>query len=117
MEHLAILEKICDNIFDSMESGTPIYIFSAAIYDTWYHGTELEQNLAKRLVGIWMNELNGRVDDAYRETKYQENRREYDDYCKNWLENSYKNYNDNRGICEALRNILRNRGYGTQGLP
>ena len=62
MEQLRILEKICDNIFDSLESDTAIYIFfnsvNAAIYDTWYDkGTELEKNLAKRLVSLWKPEL------------------------------------------------------------
>ena len=32
MEQLTVLEKICNNLFDSMECGTATYIFAAAIY-------------------------------------------------------------------------------------
>ena len=55
MEQLAIIEKICNNLFDSLEPGTASYIFAAAIYDTWTadNSTQLENNLAKRLIIIW----------------------------------------------------------------
>jgi hypothetical protein len=106
MEQLSILEKICDNITNSLEPGTAIYIFTAAIYDSWWcNGNKLDENLAKRLISLWEVELTGKMYNAYRSTKYQENRPQHDDYYKRWIENSYKKYNDNNGIRCALRNI------------
>jgi hypothetical protein len=116
MEHLTILEKIITNISDTLEHRSSIYIFAAAIYDTWFVGTEFEQNLAKRLVSVWENELNRQVEEGYRRTKYLENRPEFEDYYKKWLERSYKAYDDNKGIQTAVRNILINRKYDIQGL-
>jgi hypothetical protein len=109
MEHLAIFEKIYDNLSNSLEPGTSIYIFSVivtnSIYDNWNTGTDFERALAKRLVSIWEGELGRRMGAAYENTKYQEHRPEYDNFCKKWIEDAYGKYRDNKGICYALRNI------------
>ena len=112
MEQLAILEKICNNLFDSLECGTATYIFAAAIYDTWWHnGTELEKNLAKRLVSLWEGELEVGMMEAYKKTKYDEKRLDQDEYYKKWIESAYITYSDNQGIRCALRQ-LSERKYG-----
>lgn len=106
MEQLAILEKICNNLLDSLERGTATYIFAAAIYDTWWHkGTELEKNLAKRLVSLWEPELEVGMVEAYKKTKYDEKRLEQDEYYKKWIESAYITYSDNQGIRYALQHI------------
>ena len=109
MEHLAIFEKIYDNLSNSLEPGTSIYIFSVivtnSIYDNWDKGPDFERALAKRLVRRWEGELGRRMGTAYENTKYQEYRPEYDNFCKKWIEDAYKKYSDNKGICYALRNI------------
>ena len=107
MEHLAILEKIIDNISDSLEPGTAIYIFAAAIYDDWIsnNSTQLESNLAKRLIKVWKGELEEQMIEAYRKTKYDEKRLEADEYYKKWIENNYKRYNDNEGLKYSLREL------------
>lgn len=54
MEQFTVLEKIFDKFSDTLEPGTAIYIFAAAIYDTWCNnGNKLEENLAQRLVSTW----------------------------------------------------------------
>ncbi len=112
MEHLAILEKICDNISDSLERDTVIYIFANAIYNTWSTSdNKLEENLAKGLVSKWESELTEQMQNSYRETKYQENRLENDDYYKKWIESKYKDYSNNKGIQLALSNIWE-KSYG-----
>ncbi len=112
MEQLTILERICESTFDSLESGTSSYIFAAAVYDTWYASdNKLEKNLAERLVSIWEEELEHRMIQAYRATKYDENRPEQEDYYKKWLESSYNNHSNNQGLRRALINIWEKR-YG-----
>lgn len=105
MEQLAILEKIFNNLFDSLECGTATYIFAAAIYDTWWSGCELEKNLAKRLVSLWEGELEVQMMEAYKKTKYDEKRLEQDEYYKKWIESAYRTYSDNQGIRYALRQL------------
>ena len=108
MEQLAIIEKICDNISDSLEPGTATYIFydsvNAAIYDTWNtdSSTQLENNLAKRLFSVWKAELEYQMIEAYKKTKYNIKRPEPDDYYKNWLESKNKSYKDNEGARRAV---------------
>jgi hypothetical protein len=113
MEHLAIVEKIIDNISDSLEPKTAIYIFAAAIYDDWIadNSTQLENNLAKRLTQVWKEELIYQMIEAYRKTKYDEIRPEADEYYKKWIESHYKLYNDNQGLKYALREIWNDK-YG-----
>jgi hypothetical protein len=104
MEQLAILEKIIDNISDSLEPGTAIYIFAAAIYENWTanSSTQLENNLAKRLISVWKDELNYQMIEAYKGTKYNIKRPESDDYYKSWLESKNKSYHDNEGARRAV---------------
>ena len=104
MEQLAILEKICDNIFDSLEPGTVIYIFAAAIWENWTsnNSTQLENNLAQRLIQVWKAELEYQMIEAYRKTKYDENRPESDDFYKKWLEGRNNLYRDNEGARRAV---------------
>ncbi len=113
MEYLAILEKICDNLYASLEPGTAIYIFAAAIYDTWSapESTQLEKNLAKRLVNLWEAELNTQMLEAYRSTKYYPNRSEPDVYYKNWLKSKDKSYSYNQGASRAVWQILGREGW------
>jgi hypothetical protein len=104
MEQLSILEKICDNLSDSLEPGTAIYIFAAAIYDDWTadSSTQLENNLAKRLITVWKGELEQQMIEAYRKTKYDFKRPEQDNYYKSWLESKNKSYKDNEGARRAV---------------
>lgn len=112
MDQLAILEKICDRVYDSLEPGTAIYMFAAAIYDTWFwKGTDLEKNLAKRLTGIWEGELEERMIEAYKKIKNDEGRLEQEDYYRNWINSSYMTHNTNNGIRRALECIWERR-YG-----
>lgn len=115
MEQLAILEKIFENLSDTIEPGTATYIFAAAIYDTWCNsGNKLEENLAQRLVSTWEVELEEKMVEAYKKTKYDENRPEPDEYYKRWIVSCYSNeYSNNLGIRRALRNLWEVRkGYG-----
>lgn len=105
MEHLAILQKINDNIYDTLEPRTSIYIFAAAIYDTWNNGVELEKNLANRLVEVWQEYLNETIDMKYAETKYLNNRPTYELFCKQTIEQLFIDYKDNNGIKKALKAI------------
>ena len=109
MENLAIFEKIHDNLSNSLELGTSIYIFGVivtnSIYDNWNTCTDFERALAKRLVSIWEGELGRSMDVSYENTRYQEHRPEYDNFCKKWIEDAYVKYHDNRGIRYALKNI------------
>ena len=113
MEQLAIIEKICDNLFDSLEPGTAIYIFAAAIYDNWasYSSTQLENNLAKRLVTLWKAELEERMTEVYRKTKYDSKRPDADEYYKKWIDGCYIKYSDNEGLKSALEILWKDR-YG-----
>lgn len=113
MEHFTILEKICNNLPNSLEPGTTIYIFSAAIYDTWSNGTELEQNIAKKLITLWQSHLTITLTENYKKTKHHKNRPEYDNYCKKWIESKYKEYNDNKGIGCALKYLWESK-YGSR---
>jgi hypothetical protein len=113
MEQLAILEKICDNIFDTLEPGKTTYIFAAAIYDTWTadSSTQLENNLAKRLVTLWKADLEERMVEAYKKTKYDSKRPEADDYYKKWLEDRNNLYRDNEGARRAVWRLWEDK-YG-----
>jgi hypothetical protein len=106
MEQLAIIEKIIANISDSLEPGTAIYIFAAAIYENWTanNSTQLESNLAKRLIAVWKAELEIQMVEAYKATKYNSKRPEADDYYKKWLEGRNNLYRDNEG---ARRTVWR----------
>ncbi len=113
MEQLAILEKIIDNISDSLEPGTAIYIFSAAIYEDWTAGssTQLENNLAKRLITLWKAELEYQMIEAYKGTKYDSKRPEPDDFYKKWLEGRNNLYRDNEGVRRAVWQLWESK-YG-----
>lgn len=113
MEQLAIIEKICDNISDSLEPGTTTYIFAAAIYDTWTtdSSTQLENNLAKRLVTLWKAELEIQMIEAYKKTKYDFKRPEQEDYYKSWLESKNKSYHNNEGVRRAVWQLWESK-YG-----
>jgi plasmid maintenance system killer protein len=83
MDHLSILEKI---------------------YDNWWPLTssDLEQNLAKRLVMIWKDELEARMIESYRTTRHQQNRLEQDEYYKKWIDGHYMLHIKHKGLQNAL---------------
>lgn len=113
MEQFAIVEKIIDNLSDSLEPGTAIYIFAAAIWEDWIadNSTQLESNLAKRLIQVWKGELEYQMIEAYRGTKYNEKRPEADDFYKKWLEGKNKLYKDNEGLRRAIWQLWESK-YG-----
>lgn len=112
MEQLAVLDRIFDNIIDTMEPDTAIYMFAAAIYDTWSStGNDIEKNLAARLVHMWQCELENDMMDAYRLTKYDKERLEKDDHYKRWIEGRYKTYSNHKGLQRALIKLWESK-YG-----
>ena len=120
MEQLAILDKIFENFNDTSESGTATYIFAAAIYDTWCNSdNKLEKNLAQRLISAWEIELEEKMIEAYKKTKYDENRPEPDGYYKKWIDSCYSNeYHNHLGLRRALINLWEvKKGYGIKLWP
>jgi hypothetical protein len=113
MEQFTIVEKIINNISDSLEPGTAIYIFAAAIYDDWSadNSTQLENNLAKRLFSVWKAELEYQMIEAYKATKYDSKRPEPDDFYKKWLEGRNNLYRDNEGVRRAVWRLWEDK-YG-----
>jgi hypothetical protein len=105
MEYLPILEKICDNAANSITAGTHIYIFAAAIYDTWSMGNELEKNMANRLMLFWKTRLENKLKWEYGCTHSHPNRLNYDVYCKKWVNEQLNIYKDHNGIKTALELI------------
>ncbi len=101
MEHLPILERICNNISDSLEPGKAMYIFAAAICDSWSDdkSTTLERNLVSKLIQTWKTELEQKMVEAY---KKQENFQNEDEYYKKWLESHYKLYHDNHAVRRVI---------------
>ena len=73
MTHLEILDKLCESIGTTLERGSAPYIYSAAIYDTWSVGTDLEKNLIDRLVKFWACELENAMTDGYKNTRHAQN--------------------------------------------
>jgi hypothetical protein len=44
-DHLAILEKLCNNINKLLTPNSPEYLYSAAVAQLWMFGTAFEKNL------------------------------------------------------------------------
>lgn len=109
MDHLAILEKLTENNSDILVRGSALYIYSAAIYDTWSTGSELEKNLINRLLPTWTEDFLHRFDESYRHTKYNAERPERDVYFEKWVADHKKHYSDHRGFVAALEQL---RDYG-----
>lgn len=113
MEQLAIVEKICESGSDVRSIGYPMYMFSAAIYDTWIVGSELEKNLIERFVEDWSATFVVHVKKAYlRATEYNYATKthpphiEYDDFCRDWVNTQKKYYSDHKGMIAALNRVL-----------
>jgi hypothetical protein len=117
MEQLAIVEKIYESGSDVRDTSTPMYIFSAAIYDTWISGSELEKNLIERFVEDWSATFVAHVKKAYlraTEFNYATNMLpphiEYADFCKDWIQNTKKYYSTHKGMIAALDRVIVKEG-------
>lgn len=110
IEHLTILQKLHDSVHDILIHTTATHTYAAAIYDTWSQGTELEKNLANRLVDRWHKVLLGvlTIDYRYHKETYTSfsNLKSHDEYCKNWVESRIKMYAGNAGLQLALQKLL-----------
>jgi hypothetical protein len=114
MEQLAIIEKIYESGSDVRDTSTPMYIFSAAIYDIWISGSELEKNLIERFVEDWSATFVAHVKKAYlRATEFNyatPPHIEYADFCKDWIQKQKKCYSDHKGMIAALNRVLEKEG-------
>ncbi len=113
-DHFSVLQKICENITDSIKPGTAAYIYAAAVYDSWVVGSDLEKNIVNRLVEQWHNALVREMNDTYSQhvatcahfgSRYALKRMSHDEFCKEWVEERKKSYVSNMGLLCALRNI------------
>ena len=102
MEHLEILDKLCECISDTFEKDLPLYMYSAAIYDVWSKGSELEKNLIDRLVKLWAGELENKMREGYKATRHRPERPERADYYKSFIESRKTYYSDHKGLIAAL---------------
>ena len=104
MAHLDIVERICKSndwlYYDNEE--TAMYIYTAAIYDTWSVGTDLEKNLADRLVRLWSDELAQYMSTSYSATKFDDARPERAEFCAKWLESMKRTHDTHAGLLHAL---------------
>lgn len=117
MEQLAIVEKIYESGSDVRDLSTPMYMFSAAIYDTWASGSDLEKNLIERFVEDWSATFVVHVKKAYlRATEYNYATKthpphiDYDDFCRDWVQAQKKYYSDHKGMIAALDRVLVKEG-------
>ncbi len=104
MAHLEIVERICksnDWIYYDNED-MAMYIYSAAIYDTWSVGTELEKNLAERLAQFWSDTLAQYMSTSYSATKFDSERSERAEFCAKWLESMKRTHDTHAGLLRAL---------------
>ncbi len=115
MDHFSILQKICDNITDSLNPGTAAYIYAAAIYDSWVVGTDIEKNIANRLVELWHTELVRKMNDAFSQEKrtwahfgsrYALKQIPHDEFCRTWVDTRIKQFADNKGLRCALQKVI-----------
>ena len=64
-DHLAILEKLCNNINKLLTPNSPEYLYSAAIAQLWMHGSPLEKNLyntfTERIYKEFVKNLNRQI--------------------------------------------------------
>ena len=114
MEQLAIVEKICESGSDVRNPSSPMYMFSAAIYDTWIVGSELEKNLIERFVEDWSIQFIQHMKKVYlRATEFNYANPphiEYNDFCKNWIQGTKKYYSTHKGMIAALDRVLVKEG-------
>lgn len=103
MEALKIIDEIIERFTDTMDIETSMYTYSAAIYDVWSTtGSELEKNLATRLVNNWVGRLDDEMRFRYRETRHDPARPEFDAYGKSWINGHKRKYEDHKGLLAAL---------------
>ncbi len=121
IEHLTILQKLHDSVHDILIHTTATHTYAAAIYDTWSQGTELEKNLANRLVDKWHKIMLKQLTDDYydycafnltyeelhsSDVKLKAKVKSYDEYCKEWVEPRMQSYAGNAGLQLALQKLL-----------
>ena len=114
MDHFEIVEKLHEQTWDIIhDTRSSSYMISAAIYDTWSVGTELEKNLASRLVQSWSDVLECDMNEAFKDTRYWADRPRpaRSTYCADWVEKSRKVYTDHKGLLAALALIKLPEGY------
>lgn len=105
-DHLSIVQKICESdswINNSDPCDVAMYIYSSAIYETWIEGSELEKNLANKLVKKWIDEIRYIMQEDYARTKHEPNRLERTPYIEKWLINAKDRYSDHPGLKRAVQ--------------
>jgi hypothetical protein len=102
MNHLEVLEKIIDNLADSLEYGTATYIYSAAIYDSWSNGSDLEKNMAGRLVTMWIDELDNIMTNTYHSESLKDATLDRSDFCCHWVDGMRITHSTHKGLLKAL---------------
>lgn len=124
VEHLEILNKIFLDTEATLWPTRPMYTFTAAVYDTWHAGTELEKNLAARLTDKWKVILNGEMECSWSAARKRDQTPSScnslkpfattrDTYCQKWIDDKYTMYKDHEGLRCALRNIWSDK-YGVR---
>jgi hypothetical protein len=112
-DHLAILEKMCENIDQLLEPNTPQYLYSAAVAQSWGLGTELEKNLyhtfIQRINKALISDLNSimNIEERIHIDKW---RMKANKYVAN-LHNKYAQAPNNLFIINAIKFLCTNLKY------
>ena len=109
MEEYTAFNIIMGSFYKTIDKETSEYHFSAALYDTWIKGNELQQRLAKRLVFKWMSEIRDSIDKEYRDHKYDLSwpfTNNYPIYFKKELDKYKIIYMDHNGILSAVEELI-----------
>ena len=110
MDQLQVIEKLFETFSNTLDREHHMYLYSAAIFDVWSVGTDLEKNLSHRLVVEWSTHLWGMLNDAYRKTKYNyitgKTRPEFEEFKDNWKKGMRDLHTLHHGIQRALDLIM-----------
>lgn len=117
-DHLAILEKLCENIYELLEPNTPQYLYSAAIAMSWMQGTPLEKNLyytfSQRINKALITDLNS-IMTVEERVDYNKWQMRANAYVAN-LNNKYAQAPNNPFIINAIKFLCTNLKYSGKEL-